>query len=123
MLFSAASDSCPSDLRSVGRFPTWTFGEGVEIVTTAEVLEQNKREKKKRNVIHFLYCRNNARFKLLLSLRLLQITVGILKKKKILSCLSKPATIIKSKNSVGKKMYTYCSVQLPKKFKFLSLAF
>lgn len=76
MLFNAASDSCPSDLRSVGRFPTWTFGEGVEIVTTAEVLEQNKREK---NVIHFLYCRNNAKFKLLLSLRLLQITVGIKK--------------------------------------------
>lgn len=48
LLFSAASDSCPSDLRSVGRFPTWTFGEGVEIVTTAEVLEQNKREKKKK---------------------------------------------------------------------------
>lgn len=32
------SDLCPSELKSVGRTPTWTFGEGAEILTTAEVV-------------------------------------------------------------------------------------
>lgn len=67
----------------------WTFGEGVDILTTAEVVLPNTQARTltrtHTNTIHFLYYRNDPEFEALLYLRLLQflpwLTQGLKTKK------------------------------------------